>query len=194
MSPVNHDGVIAVCDACVLYPAQLRNVLVQMSVDRVFDAKWSMEIQNEWIRNLLKNRADLSEDRLRRHQRLMDTVLPSALVNGYQHRIAGLALPDANDRHVLAAALEAGASVIATWNLRDFPQPCLEACGVEALTPDALLTRLYHQNPRAVIDSLARARANLSKSNAGPRAFLELLVRQGLTTFCGLVAGDVDRL
>jgi hypothetical protein len=51
----------------------------------------------------------------------MDAALPGAMVEHFEHRIPGLTLPDADDRHVLAAAIEAGADVIVTFNTRDFP-------------------------------------------------------------------------
>ncbi len=44
--------VTAICDACVLYPFHLRNILVQTSVDGLYDARWTDEIQDEWTRNL----------------------------------------------------------------------------------------------------------------------------------------------
>ena len=51
----------------------------------------------------------------------MKRVLPEADMRGYEHRIDGLVLPDPADRHVLAAAIEAGAGVILRFNLKDFP-------------------------------------------------------------------------
>jgi hypothetical protein len=50
--------------------------------------------------------------------------------------IEGLKLPDPGDRHVLAAAITAGAAVIVTSNLNDFPAEALEPLGIEARTPD----------------------------------------------------------
>ena len=42
-------------DACVLYPAPLRSYLMCLSNTGLFRAKWTNEIHDEWIRNLLKN-------------------------------------------------------------------------------------------------------------------------------------------
>lgn len=41
-----------------------------------FRAKWSMEIHNEWKRNLLKNRPDLTIEQLNRTSELMDVAVP----------------------------------------------------------------------------------------------------------------------
>lgn len=47
----------------------------------------------------------------------------------------GLALLDANDRHVLVAAIRSGASVIVTFNQTDFPIDALAPFGIEAQQP-----------------------------------------------------------
>lgn len=46
----------------------------------------------------------------------------------------GLELPDVDDRHVLAAAIEAEADIILTWNLRDFPEAVLACHSLRAET------------------------------------------------------------
>jgi len=92
-------------DANVLYPAELRNFLMHLALTGVFRAKWSSDVHEEWIRNLLKNRPDLTREKLERTRQLMDKAAPDALVTGYQHLIPGLLLPDRDDRHVLAAAI-----------------------------------------------------------------------------------------
>jgi hypothetical protein len=57
----------------------------------------------------------------------MKRVLPEADIRGYEHRIASLVLPDPSDRHVLAAAIEAGAETILTFNVRHFPVETFDA-------------------------------------------------------------------
>ena len=52
----------------------------------------------------------------------MDRHFPDALVVGFEPLIDGLTLPDADDRHVLAAAIRGQADVIITQNLKDFPR------------------------------------------------------------------------
>ena len=55
------------------------------------------------------------------HAGYIDAAVPDCLVRNYRGIAKGLELPDENDRHVLAAAIKAGAQVIVTCNLRDFP-------------------------------------------------------------------------
>ena len=44
---------IAVYDACVLYSAPLRDLLMRLAVADLCRAKWSEQIHQEWMRNLL---------------------------------------------------------------------------------------------------------------------------------------------
>jgi len=60
----------------------------------------------------------------------MDAHVLDALVYGYEHRIESLALPDPDDRHVLAAAIECRASLIVTWNIKHFPADYLKSFGI----------------------------------------------------------------
>lgn len=116
---------VAVYDACVLYPAPLRDLLVRLALTGLFRAKWSSQIHDEWTRSALKSRPDLSLDRLQRTRDLMDRAVPDCLVTGHEGLIEQLKLPDPNDRHVLAAAIRSQAGVIVTFNLKDFPTEAL---------------------------------------------------------------------
>jgi predicted nucleic acid-binding protein len=111
---------IAVYDACVLFPFHLRNVLIQCAFDGLVEACWTDDIHDEWMRNLAANTPGLPIERLSVTRDLMKVVLPDADVADYSPLIADLKLPDPDDRHVLAAAIAGKASVIVTWNLKDF--------------------------------------------------------------------------
>lgn len=100
-----------VFDACVLYPAPLRDFLLRLSTTGLFAAKWTDHIHDEWIRNILKARPDL-EDKLSRTRDLMNRAVPDARITSYEVLTEKLVLPDANDRHVLAAAIRSGAQVL----------------------------------------------------------------------------------
>lgn len=43
-----------ILDACVLYPAPIRDILLNLADLEVFSPKWSEIIQDEWTRNLTK--------------------------------------------------------------------------------------------------------------------------------------------
>lgn len=63
---------IVIYDSCVLYPAPLRDLLMRLALTDLYQAKWTRDIHCEWIRNLLKNRSDLTEERLQLTQAKMD--------------------------------------------------------------------------------------------------------------------------
>ncbi|MBI2570455.1 MAG: PIN domain-containing protein [Candidatus Schekmanbacteria bacterium] len=84
---------------------------------------------SECFRAIRENRPDLSEERLDRTRSLMEQAIPDCSVTEYEPLFSSLSLPDPDDRHVLAAAIRAGAQVIVTFNLDDFPSEALGVCG-----------------------------------------------------------------
>jgi len=125
---------VAVYDACVLYPAPLRDLLLR------------------------RDRPDLTPEQLQRTRELMDLSVPDCLVTGYEGLIDHLDLPDPDDRHVLAAAIRCQAGVIVTYNLKDFPQAALASHGMEAQHPDDFVSHLHDLAPAAVCASSMQPR------------------------------------
>ena len=171
---------IVVFDACVLYPFHLRNVVVQIAADRLIDARWTKEIHNEWMRNLTANVPAIPIERLRRTRRLMDAALPHATVSGFEGHMGAITLPDPDDRHVVAAGIASGASVILTWKLRDFPARELKKHGLSGQTPDAFLAGLHDTAPELTLASLANARRNLNRTRVSASDFIGILKSQKL--------------
>lgn len=91
-------------DACVLYPAPLRDLLIRVGMLGIVRVRWSEAILDECFRSILKQRPDLKPGALGRTRELMRSAIPDCIVSGYEHLVDGLALPDPDDRHVLAAA------------------------------------------------------------------------------------------
>ena len=168
-------------DANVLYPAELRNFLMHLAMTGLFRAKWSAEVHEEWIRNLLLHRPDLTRAQLERTRNLMDKHAFDALVTGYEHLIPSLHLPDPNDRHVLAAAIRSRADVIVTINIKDFPETVLDSFGIEAKHPDEFILRLLGLSPGAVVKAARAHRESLKNPPKTEAEYLGTLERQGLT-------------
>jgi hypothetical protein len=171
---------VTVFDACILYPFHLRNILVQAAVDRLVEARWTDAIHDEWIRSLVTDAPAIPEERLQRTRRLMNEVLPWAIVGAYEDHIPFVNLPDPNDRHVVAAAIAAGASVVLTWNIRHFPAKELKKFGLRKETPDAFLSYVYDEAPDLMIGSLANARRNLTQRPVSASGFIDVLKNQRL--------------
>lgn len=171
----------ALYDACVLYPAPLRDLLVHLAITGPFQAKWTLQIQEEWIKNLLENRPDLKRERLERTSALMNQSIRDCLVTDYESLVPALTLPDPNDRHVLAAAIVARADIIVTFNLADFPDAALQSHGIEAQHPDDFIRRQLDSSPEAVFLAVQRQRETLINPSKTAGELLDTLERQGLT-------------
>lgn len=143
-------AVVAVYDACVLFPPSLRDLLVWLSISGACRARWTDAIHEEWIRGVLANRPNVKRSSLDRCRQLMDASVPDSLIVGYEELIPTLTLPDPDDRHVLAAAIHGGADGIVTFNLKDFPSSVLDAYGIEAIHPDEFVVRLLESSPESV--------------------------------------------
>src|SRR5206468_7800890 len=101
---------------------------------------------------------------------------------------------DPNDRHVLAAAIQGGAEVIVTANLKDFPAVALAPFGIEALHPDTFLVRLFEQEPDAVCEAVRRQRANLKNPPYTAAVLLVTLANTGVPQLARLLADRVGEL
>lgn len=162
----------AVYDACVLYPAPLRDLLLRLGAAGLFRARWSKEINEEWSRKLLENRPDIPAERIGKLVDLVNDSVPDCLVTGHENLVGGLLLPDPDDRHVLAAAIRAGAGVIVTYNLKDFPDAELARYGIEVQHPDTFVLHLLDLLPGPVTGVVKELRAALRNP---PRTAEELL-------------------
>jgi predicted nucleic acid-binding protein len=171
---------IVVLDACVLYPAALRDLIMRLAAHRLIQAKWTEEIHEEWIAAVLRERADLTRERLQRTRELMDAHAGDCLVTGYERHKDELALPDEKDRHVLAAAIECEADAIVTWNVKDFPKSVIESHGIELWTPDELLADLLATHQDLVIEVMREHRASLKNPPKSEEEYLDTLVQQRL--------------
>lgn len=150
-------------------------------------AKWTNEIHEEWIGNLLSNRTDLTRAQLERTRDLMNANVRDCLVTGYEKLIPALTLPDPDDRHVLAAAIRSGADLIVTYNLKDFPEAALKPYAIEAQHPDSFLTSQLDLAPNLMCAAAKRHRASLKNPPKAVDEYLQTLEAQ-------LLAQTVSRL
>jgi predicted nucleic acid-binding protein len=170
----------AFLDASVLYPVSLRNLLMRLTPAGLYQARWSADVHKEWIRAVLRDHPHIPEARLHALRDAMNERAEECLVTGYETLIETLTLPDPNDRHVLAAAIVAGAEIIVTCNPRDFPDASLEPFGIEAQHPDEFILRLLELAPDVVTDAVRDQQARLTNPPVAMAELLALFERQGL--------------
>lgn len=170
----------ALYDACVLYPAPLRDLLMGLAGTGLFRARWTDAIHNEWIENLLENEPHRDRAKLERTRTLMNAAVLDCLVTGYESLIPTLTLPDPDDRHVLAAAIRGRADVIVTYNLKDFPAEILSNYGTQAQHPDDFVSNLISHDTEAVYTAVKEQRARLKNPPRSVEDFLAALEKQSL--------------
>ena len=167
-------------DANVLYPAPMRDLLLQLAVTDIFRARWTADIHREWIDALLLNQPRRDQAALERTRDKMDSATRDCLVTGYHSLIPSLQLPDPDDRHVLAAAIVGRCDAIVTQNLRDFPDEALAPHGIEAVHPDAFLHAQVGLEPAIFCTAVRKVRARLKNPPYSIDEYLDTLTRQGL--------------
>jgi hypothetical protein len=187
-------GFTVIYDACVLYPAPLRDVLMEIATEHIFMPRWTDQIHDEWIGNLLKNRPDLGQEALQRTRDMMNRAVADCLVTGYEPLVEGLNLPDPDDRHVLAAAIVAQAGVIVTFNVRDFPREVLSPYGIEAQHPDDFLTYQFDLARTQICGAVKRLRSRLKKPPRAVDEYLTTLEAQQLPQFVRCLRKSKDLL
>jgi predicted nucleic acid-binding protein len=165
----SHNQVIEVylADANVLYSRVLRDYLLYAMRARLISVVWSQRILFELTEHLMDNRPNFSQASADRLIRAMNTTFPYAQRDPDSEQfalLAGIELPDEDDRHIIAAAIAADAPFICTHNVKDFPSSIMVDLGLTVVTPDDLLCQLiqdYQQSMlwvhRASVDSLRGA-------------------------------------
>jgi hypothetical protein len=176
-------------DANVLYPAPLRDLLIRLARTSLFQARWTERILDEAFGSLIADRPDLDPAALQRTRELTCEAVPDCLVRGWEPMIEGLTLPDPDDRHVLAAAIRAGAQVIVTSNLRDFPKMSLETFNIEAQHPDVFVLGLIDLDPGAVVTVIHQQQKDLKRKPRSVLELLDVLERQGLVQSTASLSG-----
>jgi PIN domain len=138
----------AIYDACLLYPFEVRDVLMVAARTRLFAVRWTDAILEEFTRNLIKDGL-ANEENMARLRADMNKLYPRATVAlaDYESLIPVMTCHP-KDRHVLAAAVSKGVDVIVTRNVRDFPPESLAPYSIETQSADEFVLHVLDLNPR----------------------------------------------
>nr|WP_240978891.1 PIN domain-containing protein [Longimicrobium terrae] len=172
-----------------MFPFQLRNFLLHASTFEIFEPLWSEDILNEIARHL-PEKAGLNAQQISHLLDQMQRAFPGALGTGYTHLIEGLALPDADDRHVLALAVHYEAEFIVTHNVRDFPNDRLAPWNVQALTADDFIQRLSSTHEDQLRAAAEQHRLSLKRAPYTPEQYLDSLRSGFLPRFADRLAAQ----
>lgn len=146
----------ALLDTSVLWPSLQRDALLSFAVEWLFRPTWSSTILDELAyqeeKKLVRRGADRHEARQRAANliKAMRTAFDDAEVQGWEPLEGSYGLPDANDEHVVAAAVVAGAGMIVTHNLKDFPRDRVPA-SIDMQSPAEFAHNTVSLNPPAAL-------------------------------------------
>lgn len=183
---------IVLFDACVLYQAPARDLVIELGLADLYRAKWTNRIHDEWIGSLMHKRPDISKERLEKTRHLINGSLDDCLVEGYESLAKTLTLPDADDCHVLAAAIKAQAQIIVTHNIKDFPEDYLDSFGIEAQSPDTFFLNQSDLQQSAFLAAVKKIRLSLKRPSKTPMEYLDALRRCELAKTAEFLEDYVD--
>ena len=187
------DRLVVILDANVLFPFRKRDALLRFGAVGLYRPRWTETILEEWRRSLLALKPDLA-DSVAAQVAAMHRAFPEALVTGHEVLMTGLSLPDPDDRHVLAAAIRAGAEQIVTENLKDFLANVLDPLGVEAVRADDFLAATFELYTSEAVAALCTMRRAYRRPSMSPAAFVLDLQASGLPKLASVVREHVDVL
>jgi predicted nucleic acid-binding protein len=173
-------------DANVFFGARLRSLVLFMAQSKMFRARWTERVHEEWMRNVAQKR-NLDISQLEKIRTCMDRSVLNCLVTDYERLEQSFHLPDPDDRHVLAAAIKSGAELILTFNAKDFPTDVVEPLGIEICGPDEFLLDLFGISEELFIEHV---KADFHHYKAPPLtfdAYIEALRKAGIPKTAALI-------
>ncbi len=146
----------ALLDTCVLWPGLQRDALLSFAVEGIYRPVWSAAILDELEyheEQKLIRRGTSPEEAHRRAVGLiaaMRSAFDDSEAHGWEPLDGSYGLPDPDDEHVLAAAVVAGAGVIVTHNLKDFPRDRVPE-NIDVQSPAVFAHHAVSLNPNAAL-------------------------------------------
>ncbi|WP_066112115.1 MULTISPECIES: PIN domain-containing protein [Sphingomonadales] len=189
----------ALIDACVLVSAPRRDLLLTLAEAEFFRLRWSRNIISETqsaLHRIFAERDFQDHDaRAARAVAAMQAAFPEALVDdqeGLEPLTFGL--PDANDEHVLSAAVQTQAQAIVTDNLADFPAAILSPLNIEARTADDFIADTIALDEGKAVAAIRAMRVRLRRPEMSPQDFLKSLETHRLFVTASILSNHADSI
>jgi hypothetical protein len=177
----------AMLDACVLVPNALCDSLLRLAEAGFYRPLWSDRVLDEVFDAVCRIHPEIDPARIRHRLDSMSAAFTDARVTGWEALAAGLDLPDADDRHVLAAAIAGGGQSLVTFNLKDFPVESMATTGIEVRHPDEFLLDQLDLLPSVALEVLVRQADDMHKPTTDLAGLLNRLERCGVPDFAEAV-------
>ncbi|MCQ9676979.1 MULTISPECIES: putative toxin-antitoxin system toxin component, PIN family [Corynebacterium] len=175
----------ALLDACTLVPVSLADTFLSLAEAGLYRPLWSDRILEEVSLAVGRIHPELPPEAVERRIAVMQDFFDDANVTSWEVLESVVALPDPDDAHVLAAAIQGRADVIVTFNVKDFPRDELQRFGIDVQTPDEFLLNQLDLDPDEVLACLARQAGALKSPPVQLRELLDGLEKlkiQGFTS------------
>lgn len=172
-------------DACSLASTLKRNLLLSLAEAGFYRVRWSKEILDETekaISQILQRKNDpKAGEKALRARRAMECAFEEASVSVYSQFLPAVNnLPDASDRHVVAAAIKAQAALIVTENLRHFPTDLLKSFNLEAKTTDSFIASTIDLDPGRAVPAIKQMRTRFNRPSIDQEGLLLRMEADGL--------------
>ncbi len=187
------DPFLVLVDACAMVPVRARDVMLTFDRHGLFRARLTSDVMDEWDRALVA-RMGIAKENVAEQRRLIETAFEANFVFGYHGLIAGLTLPDKDDRHVLAAAIKCSAQHIVTHNHHDFPADVLEEYDLTTISPDEFLANTFELYPTQALKALRGIRTKFKNPAMNPSEFVLDLTAQGLPRLAARARDGIEFL
>lgn len=167
-----------VLDTCVIYPIDIRDLLLWFAHFELYRPKWSQTIFEELHSVMIKK--GMSPEKAKKQIDIINAAFPDAMVNNYNELITTLSLPDKKDCHVLAAAIKSDANLIVTNNLKDFDNEYLSKFGLCAKNADDFIIDTIDLNPKVAKEAFMTMVAHRTNPSLDEYQVLDILRNRGL--------------
>jgi hypothetical protein len=177
----------ALLDTCVLWPSLQRDFLLSMAAEGLYRPLWSEAILDELYRHeqrkLIRRGGEAVLARQAAEHLLdrMNAAFADAVVTGWEPLEGSFGLPDADDEHVVAAAVIGGAGVIVTDNVKHFPAASMPS-HIQVLRGREFAADTADLDPARAARVLCELSTRRANPRQNPHHVLDLLVvRYGMT-------------
>ncbi len=151
--------VVVLLDACTLVVSSLRDVLLRCSAAGFYQVRWSPTILDE-VRGTLSDRISIADNRIDHLCAALERAFPDAKVECSEQVPPDLVV-DADDLHVVQAAVADDVNVIVTANVRHFREDKLHDAGILLRTPDRFLVELFSHFPDEIAQVVVNRASDL---------------------------------
>ncbi|SEB46736.1 PIN domain-containing protein [Rhodobacter sp. 24-YEA-8] len=175
------DRFTVILDTDVLVGALVRNIILSFAEAGLFRARWSSTTIHGELEPAIMRAANLAPEKAALQRERIEVAFPEAEIAEDPALVASLSLPDPDDRHIFAAAIQTKAALIVTNNLKDFPQEALGAHQIEPISADSFIADCIDLAGPEAIAVLRNLRERFKRPEMDAEGFLRLVEERGLS-------------